>query len=145
MRSRTILSVLCIAALFAVPAFAQSTQGMQNLFRAHLPGAFDWYLLAAIQRPFAGEAPGTGATHTRIGRYDLLLEQWDFYTYPYAKVTSAANIGLSEITPFGRTASGEELFAVMEDMGTDPTTAEGKVCCAMLDRGDFASAQFASR
>jgi hypothetical protein len=72
------------------------------------------YLLTAIQRPFAGEAPGTGATHTRIGRYDLLLEQWDFYSYPYAKVTSAATIGLSEITPFGRTATGEEIFAVIE-------------------------------
>lgn len=72
------------------------------------------YLLVAIQRPFAGEAPSTGATHTRIGRYELLLEQWDFFTYPLMKVTAGATIGLSEITPFGRTAAGEEIFAVIE-------------------------------
>jgi hypothetical protein len=71
------------------------------------------YLLVAIQRPFTGEAPATGATHTRIGRYDLLLNQWDFYTYPLF-VSASSTIGLSEITPFGRTAEGVEVLAVIE-------------------------------
>ena len=72
------------------------------------------YLLVAIQRPFTGEAPAGGATHTRIGRYDLLLEQWDFFAYPLMKVTDSATIGLSEITPFGRTADGDQIFTVIE-------------------------------
>jgi urea transport system permease protein len=35
---------------------AYTTYVVQNLFRAHLPGAFDWYLLAAVPAAFAASA-----------------------------------------------------------------------------------------
>ena len=43
---------------------AYATYGVQNLFRTHLPGAFDWYILAAIPVAFAVSA-GVGAVLER--------------------------------------------------------------------------------
>ena len=61
---------------------AYATYGVQNLFRAHLPGAFDWYILAAIPVAFAVSA-GVGAVLERTvirwlyGRpLETLLATW---------------------------------------------------------------------
>ena len=61
---------------------AYATYGVQNLFRTHLPGAFDWYILAAIPVAFAVSA-GVGAVLERTvirwlyGRpLETLLATW---------------------------------------------------------------------
>lgn len=60
------------------------------------------YLLAAIQREYATDATIGGVRHTRIARYDLLAERWDFFLYPL-ETTDAEDdwIGLSEIVNLG--------------------------------------------
>ena len=63
------------------------------------------YLLAPIQREYAGDAAQGGVLHTRIARYDLRSETWDFFLYPLDPPPSEdAWIGLSEIVaaPDGR-------------------------------------------
>lgn len=71
------------------------------------------YLVVAIQRPFTGEAPSSGATHTRIGKYDLRTGAWSFYAYPLF-VSASATIGLSEITLLNTNQFGEDVYAVIE-------------------------------
>ncbi len=43
---------------------AYSTYVIQNLFRSHLPGAFDWYLLCAVPRIFHGLGRGRHGART---------------------------------------------------------------------------------
>jgi hypothetical protein len=70
------------------------------------------HLLVSVQRPFTGDAPIGGVTHTRIARYDLQLNTWEAFFYPLQN--SPGTIGLSEITLLGRTEAGEDLYAVIE-------------------------------
>ena len=71
------------------------------------------YILVAIQRPFKGEAPGSGATHTRIGRYNVETGAWDFFAYPLF-VSADKTIGLSEITLMGGNQAGQPVWGVIE-------------------------------
>lgn len=70
-------------------------------------------ILVALQRPFKGEVPSSGATHTRIGRYDLQSGAWDFFAYPL-HVSASTTIGLSEITQMGWTRYGRPVWGVVE-------------------------------
>lgn len=68
------------------------------------------YLLAAIQRGFSGEPEVDGVLYTRIGRYDLLDETWEFFLYPLEATSISGDwIGLSEITQLG-----SDVYAVIE-------------------------------
>jgi hypothetical protein len=68
------------------------------------------YLLAAVQRQHTDDAENGGLLYTRIARYDLQEELWEFYLYPLdAPPNEDAWIGLSEITSLGG-----GLYAVIE-------------------------------
>jgi DNA-binding beta-propeller fold protein YncE len=60
------------------------------------------YLLAAVQRDYASDADVDGARHTRIARYDLKNESWDFFLYPLDGPVAEGWVGLSEIVSVGR-------------------------------------------
>lgn len=68
------------------------------------------YLLAAIQRGYNGEPEVDGVKYTRIGRYDLVDNVWDFFLYPLEETVIDGDwIGLSEITNLGG-----DVYAVIE-------------------------------
>jgi hypothetical protein len=68
------------------------------------------YLLAAIQRQYTDDEENGGVLYTRIARYDLQEELWEFFLYPLdAPPNEDAWIGLSEITSLGG-----GLYAVIE-------------------------------
>jgi hypothetical protein len=71
-------------------------------------------ILVAVQRPFKSEfSNAAGATHTRIGRYNLETGVWDFFAYPILQ-DPARTIGLSEITLMGFTPQGQPVWGVIE-------------------------------
>ncbi len=61
---------------------AYTTYAVQNLFRAHLPGAFDWYLAAAVPAAFAASALVGMALERSVIRFlygrplETLLATW---------------------------------------------------------------------
>ncbi|MBW5448852.1 hypothetical protein GE107_22685 [Cohnella sp. CFH 77786] len=68
------------------------------------------YLLAAIQREYAADQKVGGTSYTRIARYDLQQNSWDFFLYPLEKTSVKGDwIGLSEIVNLGN-----DRFAVIE-------------------------------
>ncbi len=68
------------------------------------------YLVAAIQREYAGDEEVNGIKYARIARYDLKLNAWDFYLYPLESTDQDGDwIGLSEIVHVGR-----DTYAVIE-------------------------------
>jgi hypothetical protein len=71
------------------------------------------YLVAAIQRGYAGEPAVGGVKYTRIARYDLLRREWEFFLYPLDETNQDPDlgdwIGLSEIVHVGF-----DVYAVIE-------------------------------
>ena len=68
------------------------------------------YLLACIQREYLNEPAIGGLLHTRIARYDLMTDTWEFFLYPLDVVTDADDwMGLSEIIHLGH-----DHYAVIE-------------------------------
>ncbi len=60
------------------------------------------YLLAPIQRGYGDDAVIDGRSYTRIARYDLESDAWDFFLYPLEQTAIEDDwIGLSEITNIG--------------------------------------------
>ncbi|XEC94027.1 esterase-like activity of phytase family protein [Paenibacillus tarimensis] len=60
------------------------------------------YLVAAIQREYKTDEAVGGILYTRIARYDLTNETWDFFLYPLETTTTDGDwIGLSEIVNLG--------------------------------------------
>lgn len=78
------------------------------------------YVLAAIQRAFAGEPKIGGVSHTLIARYDLVSGAWDFFLYPL-DVPTVGNPGLSEIT-----ALADGTYLVIERDGEVGAAVEQK-------------------
>ncbi len=79
------------------------------------------YLLVAIQREFNGEGPVGGVRYTRIGRYDLMTDQWQFFLYPKDDDSFDTSfgedngfIGLSELSRAGQDKDGNDIYAVVE-------------------------------
>jgi hypothetical protein len=74
------------------------------------------YLLAAVQRPYRGEAAVGGTLYTRIARYSLVTDTWEAFFYPLEPqpANDNPNIGLSEITLVGKTPAGADIYAVIE-------------------------------
>ncbi len=59
-------------------------------------------LLAVIQREYEGEPQVGGRLHTRIAKYDLMTEEWEFFLYPLDLPPAAGGwVGLSEIVNLG--------------------------------------------
>jgi hypothetical protein len=68
------------------------------------------YLVAAIQREYAGDEEVNGIKYARIARYDLKLKAWDFFLYPLETTEQDGDwIGLSEIINIGK-----DTYAVIE-------------------------------
>lgn len=68
------------------------------------------YLLAAIQRDYNKDKTFGGNHYTRIARYDLLKDKWEFFLYPLEKTLTTGDwIGLSEIVNLGN-----DRYAVIE-------------------------------
>ena len=65
------------------------------------------FLLAAIQRNYQGEVAVDGVLYTRIARYSIAGESWEFFLYPLDP--GLGTIGLSEITNLG-----SDVYAVIE-------------------------------
>ncbi len=65
------------------------------------------FLLAAIQRNYQGEVAVDGVLYTRIARYSIAGESWEFFLYPLDP--GLGTIGLSEITNLGN-----DVYAVIE-------------------------------
>jgi hypothetical protein len=86
------------------------------------------YLLAAIQRPYTGEMAINSVLHTRIARYDLQTDTWEAFFYPLQPqpADDTPTIGLSEITLVGKSASGADIYAVIERDNRETFLAQHK-------------------
>lgn len=86
------------------PAAPASTDGkiQQWGFEGVAVSSSGRHLLAAIQRELAGEEAVGGRLHTRIARYDLRRDVWEFFLYPLEVATVEDGwVGLSEIINLG--------------------------------------------
>jgi hypothetical protein len=124
------------AANAGLPGFAQPATGNQTIrsngFEGVTLSADGRYLLACIQRDFAGEFPSSGPRYARIARYDLQQVSdpslssglrtggdWEFFFYPL----DATAFGLSEITRVGT-----DQYAIIErDQGIGVETLLRKI------------------
>jgi len=83
----------------ALPTETDSADGgwiRKNGFEGVTVSSNGRYLLAAIQRGYADDT--NADNYTRISRYDLVTETWDFFLYPLAESNLEGDwIGLSEI------------------------------------------------
>ncbi|MFC4307107.1 esterase-like activity of phytase family protein [Cohnella boryungensis] len=97
----------------ALPAEIDSAEGgiiRNNGFEGVTISTDGRYLVAAIQREYAKDAKVGGVNYTRIARYDLKEEAWEFFLYPLeATETKGDWIGLSEIVNVG-----DDHYAVIE-------------------------------
>lgn len=88
------------------------------------------YLLAAVQREYAGDAVIGGVRHSRIARYDLLTGTWDFFLYPLdAPPPDATWVGLSEIVNLG----GDRYAVIERDNAAGGAAAVKRVYEFTLD------------
>ncbi len=106
-----VLHVTAEGVIDNVVQLPQSTNDRQVRFGLEgvaATGAADSEVLwVAFQREWGDDIDG----HTRIGRYDVVEQQWSFYYYPLDEATSPNGgwVGLSEIT-----AIDDHQFAVIE-------------------------------
>jgi 2',3'-cyclic-nucleotide 2'-phosphodiesterase (5'-nucleotidase family) len=117
----------------ALPAGIDSATGgviRSNGFEGVAVSDSGRYVLAAVQREYAGDAVIGGVRHTRIARHDLLTGEWDFFLYPLdAPPPGASWVGLSEIVNLG----GDRYAVIERDNAAGGAAAVKRVYEFTLD------------